>query len=92
MAILKKFMRPSRQRVSSKGLFYIFQEIILQSGEVHFVELKAEGGRLSDAQAAVKHHLIAAGHGYHCSSDYADVVETLTGWRVLRSGIHVQTR
>jgi hypothetical protein len=46
--------------------------------------------RLSEAQIAVKGHLEAGGHGYHCSSDYRDVVETLKGWRVLRSGIHVQ--
>jgi hypothetical protein len=35
-------------------------------------------------------HLVQAGHGYHCSSDYRDVIETLKGWDVLRSGIHVQ--
>jgi hypothetical protein len=35
-------------------------------------------------------HLVAAGHGYLASSDYRDVVETLKGWGVLRSGIHVQ--
>jgi hypothetical protein len=30
------------------------------------------------------------GHGYLCSSDYRDVIETLKGWGVVRSGIHVQ--
>jgi hypothetical protein len=45
--------------------------------------------RLSEAQIAVKGHLEAGGHGYHCSSDYRDVVE-LKGWRVLRAGISVQ--
>jgi hypothetical protein len=35
-------------------------------------------------------HLVAAGHGYLASSNYRDVVETLKGWGVLRSGIHVQ--
>ena len=33
--------------------------------------------RLSDHQAAVKRHLVEGGHGYHCSSDYRDVIETL---------------
>jgi hypothetical protein len=50
----------------------------------------AERGRLSESQIAVKGHLTRAGHGYHCSSDYRDVIETLKGWGVLRSGIHVQ--
>ena len=45
---------------------------------------------MSKAQAAVKGHLVHAGHGYHCSSDYRDVVETLMGWGVLRAGISVQ--
>jgi hypothetical protein len=30
------------------------------------------------------------GHGYLCSNDYREVVETLKAWRVLRAGIHVQ--
>jgi hypothetical protein len=30
-------------------------------------------------QAAVVSHLVAAGHGYLCSSDYRDVIETLKG-------------
>ena len=50
----------------------------------------AEPGRLSESQIAVEAHLEAAGHGYFCSSDYRDVIETLKGWGVLRSGIHVQ--
>jgi hypothetical protein len=59
-------------------------------GEVCFVELKARGGRLGEAQAAIAAHLVAAGHGYLCSSDYRDVVETLKVWGVLRAGISVQ--
>jgi len=59
-------------------------------GEVCFVELKARSGRLSEAQSEIASHLCAAGHGYLCSNDYRDVVETLKGWGVLRVGIHVQ--
>jgi hypothetical protein len=59
------------------------------SGEVCFIELKAERGRLSDHQAAVMNHLRAAGHGYHCSSDYRDMIEVLKGWGVLRSVVSV---
>ena len=29
------------------------------------------------------------GHGYLCSSDYRDVVETLKAWGALRAGISV---
>ena len=46
--------------------------------------------RLSEAQIAVKGHLEAGGQGYHCSSDYRDVIEVLKGWGVLRAGISVQ--
>jgi hypothetical protein len=35
---------------------------------------------LSEAQAAVMHHLESVGHSYLCSSDYRDVIETLKGW------------
>ena len=45
---------------------------------------------LVEAQIVVMRHVVQAGHGYHCSSDYRDVIETLKGWDVLRSGIHVQ--
>jgi len=57
---------------------------------VCWVELKARSGRLSVAQGIIAGHLIASGHGYLCSSDYRDIIETLKGWGVLRSGIHVQ--
>jgi hypothetical protein len=33
---------------------------------------------------------MAAGHGYLCSSDYRDVIETLKGWGALRSIVSVQ--
>jgi hypothetical protein len=59
-------------------------------GELCAIELKAKGGRMSEAQAAVMRHLIAGGHGYLCSDNYRNVIETLKGWGVLRSGIHVQ--
>ena len=49
-------------------------------GEVCFVELKAEGSRMSEAQIAVMRHLIATSHGYLASSDYRDVIETLKAW------------
>ena len=46
--------------------------------------------RLSEGQIAVKGLLEAGGHGYHCSCDYRDVIETLQGWGVLRAGISMQ--
>jgi hypothetical protein len=55
-----------------------------------WVELKAKGGRLSADQGYIAARLIAAGHGYLCSSDYRDIIETLKGWGVLRAGITVQ--
>jgi hypothetical protein len=59
-------------------------------GQVCFVELKAKGGRLSEAQAAVASHLVAAGHGYLCSDSFDDIVATLKDWGIVRSGIQVQ--
>ena len=46
--------------------------------------------RLSEAQLAVKAHLQQAGHGYLCSDDYREVIETLKSWGVVRAGIQVQ--
>lgn len=60
------------------------------SGRCAFLELKRRGETLDDEQDEIAAHLIAAGHGYLCSSDYREVIETLKGWGVLRSGIHVQ--
>jgi hypothetical protein len=59
-------------------------------GQVCFVELKAKGGRLSEPQAAVASHLVAAGHGYLCSDSFEDIVATLKDWGIVRSGINVQ--
>jgi hypothetical protein len=79
-------------RLKRMGVVGGFPDLIFFSdvGLVCAIELKAKGGKLSEAQAAVKLHLEQAGHGYLCSDDYRDVIETLKGWGVLRSGIHVQ--
>ena len=52
----------------------------------------AERGRLSESQIAIKGHLEAGGHGYHCSSDYRDVIETMKGWGVVRSAFMCSER
>jgi hypothetical protein len=58
-------------------------------GKSH-IAISEPGGRIREAQADVASHLVAAGHGYLCSSDYRDVVETLKAWGVLRGGFTVQ--
>ena len=61
------------------------------SGRFCFLELKREkSGRLSGEQIDIGTFLIAAGHGYLCTSSFDDAVATLKDWGVLRSGIHVQ--
>ncbi len=61
------------------------------SGRFCFLELKREkSGRLSEEQIDIATFLIAAGHGYLCTSSFDDAVATLKDWGVLRSGIHVQ--
>jgi hypothetical protein len=79
-------------RLQRMGVTPGFPDLVFfgAGGQVCFIELKAKAGRISDAQAAIAAHLIRAGHGYLCSSDYRDVVETLKAWGVLRAGIHVQ--
>jgi hypothetical protein len=59
-------------------------------GQVCWIELKASRGRLSEAQGDVASHLVTAGHGYLCSNDYRDVIETLKGWGALRSIVSMQ--
>jgi hypothetical protein len=61
------------------------------NGRFCFLELKREkSGRLSEEQIDIATFLIAAGHGYLCTSSFDDAVATLKDWGVLRSGIHVQ--
>jgi hypothetical protein len=60
------------------------------NGRMCWLELKAKHGRLSHAQGIVAELLMAAGHEYLCSSNYREIIETLKGWGVLRTGIHVQ--
>jgi hypothetical protein len=79
-------------RLKRMGVTAGFPDLVFfgPRGEVCWIELKARCGRLSEAQADVASHLVAAGHGYLCSSDYRDVVETLKSWGLVRSGVHVQ--
>ena len=79
-------------RLKKMGVVPGFSDLVFYgpNGEVGFVEFKAEGGQLSEAQAAVKRHLRAAGHGYLCSSDYREVVETLKAWGVVKACVSVQ--
>ena len=51
---------------------------------------REKSGRLSEEQIDIATFLIAAGHGYLCTSDFDDAVATLKDWGVLRSGIDVQ--
>ncbi|MBR1237871.1 VRR-NUC domain-containing protein [Bradyrhizobium sp. AUGA SZCCT0182] len=79
-------------RLKRMGVTAGFPDLVFfgPQGQVCFVELKSRRGRLGEHQADIVSHLVAAGHGYLCSSDYRDVVETLKAWGVLKSGIHVQ--
>jgi hypothetical protein len=79
-------------RLKRMGVTAGFPDLVFfgPRGQCCWIELKAKGGRLSAAQGEVASHLIAAGHGYLCSSDYRDVIETLKQWGALRSGISVQ--
>ena len=79
-------------RLKRMGVTAGFPDLIFfgPHGEVCCVELKARNGRLSEAQAAVKRHIEAAGHGYLVSSDYREVIETLKAWDELKDCISVQ--
>lgn len=60
------------------------------SGRCCFLELKAKGGRLDEAQGEIAMHLIRAGHGYCCPASFADAVAALKDWGVLRGGFKLQ--
>jgi hypothetical protein len=80
------------QRLKRMGVMPGWPDLIFLGprGEVCFVELKAKGGRLSEAQADIASHLIAAGHGYLCSNSFDDIVATLKAWGVVRAVVSVQ--
>ena len=55
-----------------------------------FLELKRRGGRLSEAQQAMREHLERCGFDYLCTDSVELAIEWLQQRDVLRSGIHVQ--
>jgi hypothetical protein len=79
-------------RLKRMGVTAGFPDLVFfgPNGQVCFIELKARGGRLSEAQAAVASHLVAAGHGYLCSSSFDDIIATLKHWGAVQSSVNVQ--
>jgi hypothetical protein len=78
-------------RLKRMGVTAGFPDMLfIGPGRVCWIELKAKGGRLSEAQAAIASHLITVGHGYLCSDSFDDVIATLKEWGIVRSGITVQ--
>lgn len=54
--------------------------IILPNGQAAFIELKADGGRMSDAQLDFRERVLALRCGYEVCASIDDVERTLTDW------------
>lgn len=54
--------------------------LMLPRGQVGFIELKASGGVLSDAQAAFRDACIANGHGHGTARSLEEVEQIITRW------------
>jgi len=55
-----------------------------------FLELKRRGGRLSEAQQAMRDHLEACGFDYLCTDSVDHAIEWLKDAGILRGGFQVQ--
>lgn len=54
---------------------------------VFWLELKRQGGRLSDAQEDVRDHLTMSGYPYKCTSDIEDAIATLKEYGIVRAKV-----
>ncbi len=64
------------------GLTVGFPDLIVfaPEGRVGFIEVKTEGGRLSEAQANVRYWMTRDGHKHAVCRSIDDVTETLEKW------------
>ncbi|MBR1286061.1 VRR-NUC domain-containing protein [Bradyrhizobium sp. AUGA SZCCT0177] len=58
--------------------------------QMAFLEMKRRGGRLSDAQAAMRDHLEGCGFAYLCTDDVNQAIAWLKQHGILRGGFTVQ--
>jgi len=58
--------------------------IMLEEGRAAWLELKARGGSLSDAQLGFRARAARLGHRWACCRTLAHAVEVLEAWGVLR--------
>jgi len=94
-AIDKKGRRysPTGQRLARMGLNPGWPDLQFahQSGRFFFLELKRKGsGRLSEQQIEIATFLMAAGHGYLCTTSLDDAISTLKDIGILRKNFEVQ--
>lgn len=59
------------------------------SGRVHFLELKREGGTLSDWQQAFADFCLANGYPYAWTDNFKDALDILKDWGALRASVSV---
>ena len=57
--------------------------IFIGPGAVVFLELKRQGGRLSDAQKALMAHLLACGADYHIANSYDGAIGILAEYDIV---------
>ena len=61
--------------------------IFIGPGEVFFLELKREGGGLSEDQQTVRLHIMHCGFVYHWSDDFADILIELRKHGIVRASV-----
>ena len=69
-------------RLKEQGLKLGFPDLIAfaPKGQIGFIEVKSEGGRVSDEQKACHEWLICLGHKVSVCRSVEDVAETLELW------------
>jgi hypothetical protein len=80
------------ERLKRAGLKPGWPDILLISpGGVAFsLELKAHGGRLTEAQEQYRDECLRLGHPWACAWGYRQAIDTLTEWGALKTKVNVQ--
>jgi hypothetical protein len=70
--------------------FLLFPPLGAGDPHVHCLELKRRGAKLTEHQAGFALWCKLNGYPHAVAHSYEEAVAVLTGWGVLRSGVHVQ--
>lgn len=77
------------ERLKRMGVTPGWPDFLFVGPNVCWLELKAQGGSLSDDQELLRDHLVWCGHQYFCTKSVPEAVEWLKRMGILRSNISV---